>query len=143
MNVFHRLYSYGQLFAFSGIDGDTAGARDFCATFLDGPVTLRFETEPPATLRIPLGDDAAFDAIGGDFLEGRDAQARRLLIAFEGARTVVGLAPVEPMLDAANAGVTPYRLTVGEKTDGWFFRLVFDEIVTTPRTSPSSPVSSW
>ena len=135
MNVFHRLYSYGQLFAFSGIDGDTAGARDFCATFLDGPVTLRFETEPPATLRIPLGDDAAFDAIGGDFLEGRDAQARRLLIAFEGARTVVGLAPVEPMLDAANAGVTPYRLTVGEKTDGWFFRLVFDEIVTTPRTS--------
>lgn len=66
----HKIYSYGQLFAFSGIDGDTAGARDFCATFLDGPVTLRFETDPPVTLRIPIGGGAAFDAIGGDFLEG-------------------------------------------------------------------------
>ena len=35
IRVHHRLYGYGQLFAFSGIDGDTAGAQDFCATFLD------------------------------------------------------------------------------------------------------------
>ena len=135
MNVFHRLYSYGQLFAFSGIDGDTAGARDFCATFLDGPVTLRFETEPPATLRIPLGDGAVFDAIGGNFLEGRDAADARVLVAFEDARTVVGLAPVEPVLDAARPEVAPYRLTAERITDGWLFRLVFDEIGTSPRSS--------
>ena len=159
MNVFHRLYSYGQLFAFSGIDGDTAGARDFCATFLDGPVTLRFETDPPATLRIPLGDGAVFDAIGGDFLEGRDAQGRRVLIAFENARTVVGLSPVEPVLDAARPEVAPYRcgrtvgaLTAGrpevapyrltaEKTPdgGWLFRLVFDDGLRQPSMVIESP----
>ena len=31
MQKHHTIYSYGQLFAFSGIDGDTAGACDFCA----------------------------------------------------------------------------------------------------------------
>ncbi len=94
----HSIYGYGQLFAFSGIDGDTAGARDFCATFLDDPVTLRFETDPPVSLRIPLGDGAVFDAIGGDFLEGRDAAGSHIFVAFEDARTVVGLSPVKPML---------------------------------------------
>ena len=98
LSTHHRIYSYGQLFCFSGIDGDTCGARNVCATFLDGPVTLRFETEPSATLRIPLGDGAAFDAIGGDFLDGHSATGARILVAFEDARTIVGLSPVEPIL---------------------------------------------
>ena len=38
----HSIYSYGQIIGFSGIDGNTAGSRDFCATFMDDPVTLHF-----------------------------------------------------------------------------------------------------
>ena len=158
--IHHRIYSYGQLFGFSGIDGDTAGARDFCATFLDGPVALRFETEPPATLRILLGDGASFDAIGGDFIEGRDAEGRHLLLAFEDARNVIGFAPVEPMFDTGDAlpatgrdvstkrppdrravGASlpdlpagPYRFAKTRAPGGWLFRLAFDGAGATPRT---------
>ena len=134
LHVHHGIYSYGQLFAFSGIDGDTSGARNFCATFLDGPVTLRFETDPPATLRLPLGDGAAFNAIGGDFLEGRNAAGARVLVAFENARNVVGLSPVEPVLDAGRPAAAPCRLVSAPSPDGWLFRLVFEENGTTPRT---------
>ena len=119
----HGIYGYGQIFAFSGIDGDTAGARDFCATFLDGPVTLRFETDPPVILRLPLGDGVVFDAIGGDFLDGRAAAGARVLVAFEDARTVVGLSPVEPTLDAGRPAVAPYHLVSARSPDGWLFRL--------------------
>ena len=160
MTRFHDIYSYGQLFGFSGIDGDTAGARDFCATLLDGPVALRFETEPPATLRIPLGGGVSFDAIAGDFMEGRDAAGDRVLVAFEDARTVVGLSPVEPVFDTGDEvpttgrGVSakrpqdgravgasppdspagPYRFAKALSPDGWLFRLVFDDAGATPRT---------
>ena len=122
----HRLYGYGQLFAFSGIDGDTAGAQDFCATFLEDPVTLRFETEPPVTLRLPLGAGASFDAIGGDFLEGRGADDRRFIVAYEDPRTVVGLSPVEPQLDDVEASRSLFALASAPSPDGWLFKLVFE-----------------
>lgn len=121
----HNIYGYGQLFGFSGIDGDTAGARDFCATMLNEPVTLRFETTTPATLRLPLGEGATFDAIGGDFIEGRDAGGRRLLVAFEDARSVVGLSPAKPELDAARSEIAPYHLVAAPSPDGWLFRVSF------------------
>ena len=157
--VRHRIYSYGQLFGFSGVDGDTVGARDFCATFLAEPVSLRFETEPSATLRLPLGAGATFDAIGGDFIEGRDGSGKRLLVAFEDARNVVGLSPVEPVFDtwdealptgrdistkrppggrAVSASLpdspaNPYRFAKTFSPQGWLFRLVFDGAGTPPR----------
>lgn len=123
---YHSIYSYGQIFGFSGIDGNTAGSRDFCATFMDGPVTLRFETDPPVTLRIPIGGGASFDAIGGDFIEGHDAGGRRILVAFEDANTVVGLSPAKPELEAARPESAPCRLAKEQGDDGWLFRLSFN-----------------
>ncbi len=123
--IHHRIYSYGQLFAFSGIDGDTSGARDFCATMLAEPVSLRIETEPPVTLRLPLGKNVAFDAIGGDFLEGRTDDGGRVIVAYETPRTIVGLTPVEPRLDTGNATISPVSLDSSLSADGWLFRLEF------------------
>ena len=124
----HRIYSYGQLFAFSGIDGDTAGARDFCATLLDGPVTLRFETEPTATIRIPLGGSAVFNAIGGDFMEGHvpsGGAPTRFALAYEDPRTIVGFAPVEPVWEPGRPEAGPFRFETLRTADGWLFRLFF------------------
>ena len=140
MNAFHRIYSYGQLFAFSGIDGNTDGARDFCATLLDGPVTLRFETEPPVMLRIPLGADATFDAIGGDFLVGH-ANGKRVLVAFEDARSLVGLAPVEPVMGAAPPAGAPYRLVTEKAPEGWVFRFSFRSGREASNASPEGAIS--
>lgn len=131
----HTIYGYGQLFGFSGIDGDTAGARDFCATMLHEPVTLRFETETPAILRLPLGEGATFDAIGGDFIEGRDAGGKRLLVAFEDARTVVGLSPAKPELDTARPEIAPCRLVTASSPDGWLFRVSFSDSIRQPSTA--------
>ena len=139
----HNIYSYGQLFAFSGIDGDTAGACDFCATFLAAPVTLRFETNPPVMLCIPLGCGAAFDAIGGDFIEGHDAGGRRVILAYEDALNVIGLAPVEPMLESERPAIAPCRLVKEHRGDVWLFRLAFVDSATPRHASfqASPPLS--
>ena len=48
----HNTYSYGQLFCFSGLDGETSRTNDFVAMFLDEPITLRFHFETTITLQI-------------------------------------------------------------------------------------------
>ncbi len=146
LRAHHRLYGYGQLFAFSGIDGDTAGASDFCATLLHEPVTLRFETEPPVTLRLPLGANASFDAIGGDFIEGHGAEGGRLLVAYEDARTVVGLSPVEPQLEGDKQSLSLFTLASAPSPDGWLFRLASkalreDSTLAEISSSPNLPTS--
>ena len=95
----HNQYSYGQLFCFSGLDGETSRNDDFVAMMIDQPITLRFHFETTVTLRIPLAEDVCFRAVTGDILEGND-----FLVMVIDKNTIVGKTPVKPLiLTQANA----------------------------------------
>ena len=88
----HNHYGYGQLFCFSGLDGATSRADDFVAMMLDEPITLRFHFEKTVTLKIPLGENAVFNAVTGDILDGKD-----FFVGFLDRNTIVGKSPVKPV----------------------------------------------
>ena len=64
--IIHDVYSYGQLFCFSGLDGETSRNDDFVGMLLDEPITIRFHFESTVTLKLPLEKDAKFNAVTGD-----------------------------------------------------------------------------
>ena len=74
----HRIHSCGQLFSFSGIDGD----------FIEG-----------------RAEGAGVDS-HAEFAEGgENSECGRFLIAYEDARNIVGLSPVKPVLGCGGAVV--------------------------------------
>lgn len=89
----HNKYGYGQLFCFSGVDGETSRADDFVAMMLAEPITLRFHFDKTVTLKIPMGESVAFNAITGDILDGENC-----FVAFLDRSTIVGKAPVKPFV---------------------------------------------
>lgn len=86
----HNTYSYGQLFCFSGLDGQTSRRNDFVGMFMSQPVTVRFHFETTVTLHFDL-PDAEFSAVTGDMLDGDD-----LLALFVNCHTIVGKSRVLP-----------------------------------------------
>ena len=89
----HNKYGYGQLFCFSGIDGETSRADDFVAMTLAEPITLRFHFIDTVTLKIPIGENAVFNAVTGDILDGDD-----FFVGFVDRNTIVGKSPVKPFV---------------------------------------------
>ena len=142
MNL-HNKYSYGQLFCFSGIDGQTSRANDLVAMFLDEPVTLRFhfnidnETVTTVTLKLPL-ENANFQAVTGDLLVGDD-----LIVAFASHKVILGKSPVMPLvLSDLEANVTTannkqkivtsfgvYYLVTEKREDGYYFAFSYSDEV--------------
>ena len=90
MNI-HDIYSYGQLFCFSGLDGETSRRDDFVGMLMEEPITIRFHFDTTVSLCIPLDKKIKFTAVTGDLLCGED-----FIVAFKNRRTVVGKAPVKP-----------------------------------------------
>lgn len=89
----HNRYSYGQLFCFSGLEGETSRTHDFVGMFMDEPISIRFHFDNAVTLRIPLPQDTVFKAVTGDMIEGEN-----LFIAFIDKDTVSGKSPVKPVV---------------------------------------------
>ncbi|MBQ8429370.1 MAG: hypothetical protein IJX30_04680 [Clostridia bacterium] len=89
----HNKYGYGQLFCFSGMDGETSRDDDFVAMMLDEPITLRFHFDKTVTLKIPVGENAVFNAVTGDILDGND-----FFVGFIDKYTIVGKSPVKPFV---------------------------------------------
>ena len=87
----HNQYGYGQLFCFSGLEGETSRTHDFVGMLMDEPITIRFHFNEAVTLRIPVPDSTAFSAVTGDMLLGDD-----LCVAFFDKDTVAGKIPVRP-----------------------------------------------
>lgn len=92
MNM-HNKYSYGQLFCFSGLDGETSRDDDFVAMMMPEPITLRFHFDKTVTLKLPIGEKAVFNAVTGDILDGKD-----FFVAFIDRSTIVGKSPVKPLV---------------------------------------------
>ena len=89
---FHNHYAYGQLFCFSGLDGETSRADDFVAMMLNEPITLRFHFEKTVTLKISVGEKTVFNTVAGDILDGEN-----VFVAFLERNVIVGKAPVKPV----------------------------------------------
>ena len=87
----HNQYSYGQLFCFSGLEGETSRTHDFVGMLMDELITIRFHFDEAVTLRIPMPVSTAFSAVTGDMLVGDN-----LFVAFSDKDTVVGKIPVRP-----------------------------------------------
>ena len=136
MNL-HNIYSYGQLFCFSGLDGKTSRANDFVGMFLNDPITIRFHFENAVTLKLPL-ENAKFDAVTGDLLVGDN-----FLLAFVSANVIMGKSPVEPIvLSEFDGEITTcgnikklvnssgeFYLTTEKRADGIYFAFSFGEKV--------------
>ena len=99
--IIHDIYGYGQLFCFSGLDGETSRNDDFVGMLMDEPITIRFHFESTVTLKLPLDKNAEFNAVTGDILDGRD-----FLVAFADRHTIVGRAPVMPIVFTENQSET-------------------------------------
>ncbi len=132
----HNIYSYGQLFCFSGLDGETSRRDDFVAMMMDEPITLRFHFEETVTLQIPVWKDAKFNAVTGDILDGED-----FFVAFLNRNTIVGKAPVQPLFFSEgdsrphkNGNTTkfstnfaPFYLTTEQRDGGYYFTFSYRE----------------
>jgi hypothetical protein len=46
----HNHYNYGQLFCFSGLDGETSRTDDFVGMMMEEPITIRFHFDSDVTL---------------------------------------------------------------------------------------------
>ena len=114
----HNQYSYGQLFCFSGLDGETSREDDFVAMMLDEPITLRFHFEKTVTLRISLQESAKFNAVTGDMLDGED-----FFVAFLDRNTIVGKCLEKPIVFAEDESVLDrdFCLLTEEKNGMYYF----------------------
>lgn len=125
----HDIYSYGQLFCFSGLDGETSRANDFVGMCMDEPITIRFHFINAITLRIPLNGQPIFHAVMGDMLDGEN-----FVVLFADKHTVIGKACVNPFAETEGActrittkngerittDAGDFYLTVNEE-NGWFY----------------------
>ena len=95
--IIHNIYGYGQLFCFSGLEGETSRNDDFVGMLMDDPITIRFHFESTVSLSIPLDKNVAFKAVTGDILDGDN-----FFVAVADRRTIVGRAPVKPLVFTEN-----------------------------------------
>ena len=125
----HDKYGYGQLFCFSGIEGETSVERAFVGVLMNEPITVRFHFDETITLRIPLPEPVKFSAVTGDTLNGDG-----FFVAFSDKDTVVGKAVVSPIVFTEGKserteenGAEKIETTAGsffltvKKTDGYFY----------------------
>ena len=119
----HNKYGYGQLFCFSGYDGETSRQDDFVAMMMDEPITLRFHFDKTVTLKIPVGEDAVFNVVTGDIIDGND-----FFIAFLDRNTIVGKSPVKPLfLSEGDNRPMQEGNTAKIRTNFAFFYLTIEE----------------
>lgn len=125
----HNQYGYGQLFCFSGLEGETSRNNDFVGMFLDDPITIRFHFDEAVTLQIPLPQSADFKAVTGDMIEGENFS-----VVFVDKDTVGGKVPVMPIVltegrseRITEDGVEKIKMSAGEffltvkEADGAFY----------------------
>ena len=120
---FHNKYGYGQLFCYSGLEGETSRNNDFVAMFMDEPITLRFHFNNAVTLRVPMEETPAFNAVMGDMLDGEN-----VFLAFVDKDTVVGKVPVKPVVSTESGDERTVKGNVEEvKTEEGSFFLTTEE----------------
>ena len=134
---FHKKYGYGQLFCFSGLDGETSRACDFVGMFMDKPVTVRFHFENAVSLHIPFDKTSDFKGVTGDMLDGEN-----FFLAFVDKDTVAGKASVKPIVftefgderetngnvEKIKTAEGQFYLTIEEKCGYFYFAFAYNKV---------------
>ena len=91
----NNVWGYGQLFAFSGLDGLTRYYDDFVATLRWKKGEIRFELKEWVKASFPLKGRVRFKAITGDMIDAETPQGE-FFLTFAGEDTLVGYVPELP-----------------------------------------------
>lgn len=93
----HNIWGYGQLFGFSGLDGRNYYFNDFIGTLTQKKIGIRFELREWVKMTFPVKGRVKFNAITGDMIDAKTKDGD-VLILFADANTVVGKAPMAPVI---------------------------------------------
>lgn len=93
----NNIWGYGQLFGYSGLDGENRYYNDFVGTLTNRKVEIRFELKEWIKVYFPLKGRVCFHAITGDMIDAK-TQSGDFFITFADMDTLVGYAPVKPKI---------------------------------------------
>jgi len=93
----HNIWGYGQLFGFSGLDGQNFCINDFVGTLTAKKIGIRFELREWVKVTFPVKGRVKFHAITGDMIDATTKDGD-VFITFSSADTLVGYAPVKPII---------------------------------------------
>ena len=85
----NNVWGYGQIFGFSGIDGNNRQINDFVGTLTHKKIGIRFELKEWIKVFFPIKGRIKFHAITGDMIDAQTAQGD-FFITFADCDTVVG-----------------------------------------------------
>lgn len=103
------IYGYGQLFAFSGIDGETDAQDDFVGMLKERPIEIRLELKQPLSVFIPVSEKVKFSAVMNDFLQTEDC-GKEISVVWADAATIIGKSDITVQILSDNY----IRMQVGE-----------------------------
>lgn len=130
-----NIYGYGQVFAFSALDGESKYKNDFTGTLTAKPFGIRFEVSTPRTLFCDC-DITKVITVTGDIINVETAEGE-ILIVYKDRHCVVGYSPVLPALKGGlsirpNKNITVsfsinniVVLAVNESAKGYNFSLCY------------------
>ena len=93
----NNIWGYGQLFGFSGLDGQNRYYNDFIGTLTSRKIEIRFELQEWIKVYFPVKGRVKFNAITGDMIDAK-TQDSDFFITFADMDTLVGYSPIEPKI---------------------------------------------
>ena len=93
----NNIWGYGQLFGYSGIDGQNRYYNDFIGTLTSRKIEIRFELKEWIKVYFPVKGRVKFHAITGDMIDAK-TQDGEFFITFADMDTLVGYSPVAPKI---------------------------------------------
>ena len=67
----NNIWGYGQLFGFSGIDGNNRYVHDFVGTLTSKKIGIRFELKRWVKVLFPIKGRIKFNAVMSDFIDAK------------------------------------------------------------------------
>ena len=93
----NNIWGYGQLFGFSGLDGQNRYYNDFVGTLTSRKIEIRFELQEWIKVYFPVKGRVKFNAITGDMIDAK-TQDGEFFITFSDMDTLAGYSPVAPKI---------------------------------------------
>ena len=93
----NNIWGYGQLFGYSGLDGQNRYYNDFIGTLTSRKIEIRFELKEWIKVYFPVKGRVKFHAITGDMIDAK-TQDGEFFITFADMDTLVGYSPVAPKI---------------------------------------------
>ena len=91
------IWGYGQLFGYSGLDGENRFKNDFIGMLTAEKIGIRFELRKWIKVFFPVTDDVVFSAVTGDMIDANTKDGA-FFVTFADVDTLVGYSPVLPKI---------------------------------------------